>query len=449
MKRTRHDRSHTTNPVFASRQQRCGGRAGDAVPAIRATVRQLGYQRRSSGVWQRLVVTACGVSLGGCMPRACSDAKSSTDDNATLVALPFPQQAAVPRKNMVWIEPGVFLAGTPHNVLPRIVDEEMPGVQVTMAGYYIDQYPYPNEPGAIQATNLTREQAAEKCASENKRLCTELEWERACKGPNSTAYEYGAVHNPKLCPMGAESHLVPTGTNAGCRSGFDVFDMHGGAFEWTASVWNRRGPTDLAVVRGGSGQPSEVVGRCANARARRPDTSYKDVGFRCCAGPVNDAEVQLEVDYPEDPFKAVVKTSELAPQLQGLVAEAVSRTPGAAVSAPTGKFRISRVWRWFPIGNERLVVASGCAYPGSAGAGASLYHSVCGVVVVRESPSELQPLVFASSGWWLPSVQVDEDRRLLWVYGGDSRGKYRRKVAYLWGKVGVGEPEVPTEKTRK
>jgi hypothetical protein len=99
-----------------------------------------------------------------------------------------------------------------------------------------------------------------------------------------------------------------------------------------------------------------------------------------------------------------------------------------------GKFRIDRLWKWFPIGNEEIVLASGCAHPG--------VHATCGVVIARLKDDSVQPLAFASSGWWLPNVQLDDDRRILWVYGGDGLGKYRRRVAYLWGRVGVGEPEL-------
>lgn len=399
---------------------------------------------------------AVGVSgLCGCLASRCSggadneasadgtkkkgDNDSTTEGDVVVVALPSPQVTAVPKKNMVWIEPGAFVAGTPQGELPRIADEEMPGVQVFLGGFYIDQYPYPNEPGAIQTTNVTREQAENLCASIDKRLCTELEWERACKGPSNTTYEYGANHSAKTCAMSQGENLIPTGTNAGCRSGFDVFDLHGGAFEWTSSNWNRLAPTALAVVRGGSGVPSEVVGRCANARARNPDTKYADVGFRCCAGQKNDAEVQLEVDLPPEALKAVVNTSELAPQFESaLASEALGAT------APNGKFTVNRVWKWYPIGNEKLAVASGCAQ-----AQPTTGRARCGVVVGRLREQGLQPLAFAPSGWWLPSVQLDDDRRVLWVYGGDVGGQYRRKVAYLWGRVGVGEPETAVKKSRR
>lgn len=377
-----------------------------------------------------LGVAACAAALG-CMPSRCSKDTGPADAGILVVALPEPERPPVPRKNMAWIPAGAFVAGTPPDTLPRIADEEMPGAQVMLQGYYIDQYPYPNEPGAIQATNVTRDEAQARCEALDKRLCTELEWERACKGPNSTTYEYGAVHNPQICAMSKGGHLVPTGTSTGCRSGYEVADLHGGAFEWTASNWNRGAPSELAVVRGGSGEPTEVVGRCANARARRPDRSFPDVGFRCCAGNPNDAEVTLEVQRSPDPIKILSRNLELTDTLENnLPTDLTKLLPDGT----GGKFRIDRLWKWFPIGNEEIVLASGCAHPG--------VHATCGVVIARLKDDSVQPLAFASSGWWLPNVQLDDDRRILWVYGGDGLGKYRRRVAYLWGRVGVGEPEL-------
>ncbi len=379
----------------------------------------------------RYVAALSGVAMVACSPSRCSGDDEESEADVVVVALPEPERPPVPRKNMVWIPAGAFVAGTPPDELPRIADEEMPGVQVVLHGYYIDQYPFPNEPGAIQATNITRDEARARCKARDKRLCTELEWERACKGPNSTTYEYGAAYRPATCAMSRAGRLNPTGTSVGCRSGYDVWDLHGGAFEWTDSSWNRGGPSELAVVRGGAGDPGEVVGRCANARARRPDRRFPDVGFRCCAGDRNGAEVTLEVERSPDPIKSIGRDAEIAHAVEAnLPATLTEKLPEGS----TGQFRVDRLWRWYPIGNEEIVIASGCAHPGP--------HAVCGVVIVRMDGDSVQPLAYASSGWWLPNVQLDEDRRVLWIYGGDGMGKYRRRVAYLWGRVGVGDAEL-------
>ena len=67
-----------------------------------------------------------------------------------------------------------------------VADAEMPGVDVPMSGFYVDLLPWPDEPGAIPTTNVARDEAERLCESKGKRLCSELEWERACKGPSNT-----------------------------------------------------------------------------------------------------------------------------------------------------------------------------------------------------------------------------------------------------------------------
>src|SRR6266542_838792 len=108
-----------------------------------------------------------------------------------LAASPDAGEPAIPRKGMIWIAPGTLVAGTPKERTPRLADEELPGQAIELAGFYIDEFAYPNEVGAIPKTGMTRDEASGLCAAQGKRLCTELEWERACKGPANTTYEYG------------------------------------------------------------------------------------------------------------------------------------------------------------------------------------------------------------------------------------------------------------------
>ncbi len=41
----------------------------------------------------------------------------------------------------------------------------------------------------------------------------------------------------------------------------------------------------------------ELVGRCANGQGRSPEERSGAIGFRCCAGPENAAEVSLLVAH--------------------------------------------------------------------------------------------------------------------------------------------------------
>jgi hypothetical protein len=329
---------------------------------------------------------------------------------------------------MVFVPGGALVAGTPPANLPRIADEEMPGEQVILKPFYIDVYPYPNEEGAIALTNVTRDEAAGLCAEQGKRLCTELEWERACKGPDNTTYEYGDTYRPDRCGTGAHSSMKPNGVRVGCSSEFGVRDMHGGVWEWTASPWGRGSEAELATIRGGNAPAGELVGRCANAMPRAPRTKSDAVGFRCCAGEKNAAEVTLRITRgkrlePRDPPSAKLTRDVLA-----VLPDEARRELGQADG-----LSFDRTWLWRPIGNEEIALLGGCVGPARS--------PRCGVAVVRVVLDRPTLLAWVGSGAFFPVVQTDGEGRDVWVYGGDEVSRFRRLVAYLWGRVSVGEPD--------
>ena len=339
---------------------------------------------------------------------------------------------------MVWIPHGALVAGTPPDSLPRVADEEMPGEQVILGGFHIDIYPYPNEEGAIPLTNVTQAEAATLCQEQDKRLCTELEWERACKGPDNHPYEYGTRYDAKRCITGTVTKLLPSGIHVGCVSGFGVRDLHGLVWEWTASPWGRGQDDQLVTVRGGNATAGDLVGRCANGMGRRPDRSSSVVGFRCCAGPANSAEVVLQVVRGKRLEAKERVDRELGTQLARQVPALV---PDEQIQ--WDDFRFQRMWIWRPVGNEELVVLGGCAGLGK--------KPQCGIVVGRVTLDRAKALGWASSGHWLPNVKIDREPRDLWLYGGNELGSFQRLVGYVWGRISVGvrERRVRIRKSKK
>jgi sulfatase modifying factor 1 len=201
------------------------------------------------------LIVACGKSRG--TERAWPEA-------STLVSAPSATAPGAPRPGMLWIPSGVLRAGSGVDEVPRVADAELPGVEVPLGGFYVDVLAWPNEPGAIATTDVTRDDATRLCESKAKRLCSELEWERACKGPDHTRYEYGSAYDARVCGAGAHpesSSQRPSGQRPGCRSGFGARDMHGGVSEWTDSRWGRGAAHDLGVVRGGNDVAGELVTR--------------------------------------------------------------------------------------------------------------------------------------------------------------------------------------------
>lgn len=326
---------------------------------------------------------------------------------------------------MAWIPPGTLLAGTTPGATPRIAEEELPGTPVALHGFYIDLYPYPNEHGAIPTTNVTREDAAALCGQKGKRLCTELEWERACKGEANLTYEYGAEYRAATCATGVTSEEAarrPTGDRPACKSSFGVLELHGGAWEWTASRWGRGTKEDLGVLRGGNAVAGALVGRCANALARSPKQKGPTMGWRCCAGDANDAEVELELDGGP--------ALQALSQAEALRAVAIlSSVPGAKV---VGTMWIGGAgWKWRPVANDRLLVLAGCTRAPAPAQGS------CAFAVLREPGHAV--VVATPTDRMVVDVSVAGDRRKLRAIGFDSVGSYVRDLTYAYGAVDLGE----------
>ena len=197
------------------------------------------------------VLLATALSVSGCSScrhapdpggsgRAADGSASGVGSGAIVIRpASLAGDSGAPRPGMTWVPPGTLRAGTPPDRAPRVADEEPAGAPVEMGGFYIDMLPFPNEPGAIPTSNVTREEAEQLCSGKGKRLCTELEWERACKGPENASYEYGDTYRASACGTGVapeEAAHRPAGEHAQCKSGFGVADMHGGVWEWTDKI---------------------------------------------------------------------------------------------------------------------------------------------------------------------------------------------------------------------
>ena len=122
------------------------------------------------------------------------------------------------------------------------------------------------------------EEAERVCAEADARLCTEREWEVACRGPEGLLYPYGDVYRSGVCVV---DQGVPAaiGTRNGCRSGFGLYDMSGNAAEWVEGRFAK-----------GGDHGSDAFGARCGARARPAQDHSSITGVRCCAAP-GDAQV--------------------------------------------------------------------------------------------------------------------------------------------------------------
>jgi formylglycine-generating enzyme required for sulfatase activity len=392
--------------------------------------RRFGAPQRFTRARARSVILPALLLACACRDDAARASPAVTAAPALEAAPPWEESNKAPPAplGMVWIPPGPLLAGTPPSNFPRLADQEPPGEQVMLDGYFIDVFAYPNEEGAIPETGVSQPEAARLCGERGKRLCSELEWERACKGPRNLTYEYGYRYRSEPCLTGESSRMLPSGYRFGCKSEFGTRDMHGGVWEWTSDRWGRGSRAELYAQRGGNSLDGELTGRCANARSRAPASSAADVGFRCCKGEPNSAVVNLRFAGRPSLVARGKPEPALAEVLESLVPE-----PARLALSEYGDFRVSEYWHWRPIGNELLTAGIGCASSKSA--------SRCGVIVARLEPGNNEALAWVDAGRFPPGLRIYDDARKLYVYGADRVSSLRQRVVFEWGRLRLADFE--------
>jgi hypothetical protein len=331
----------------------------------------------------------------------------------------------------VIIPAGTLIAGASCDATPRITNEELPGTSIQLGEFNIDTYPYPNDPSKAPVTNVSRDEAAQMCAAAGKRLCTELEWERACKGGANLEFEYGKTFTPTACSVsaaGATPAAGSIGARAQCVSSFGVHDMHGLVWEWTDSSWGRGTSGGLITTRGGYGPNAELAARCANGQGRAPTEKSPIVGFRCCSGAKNAADVNI-TNAKQPPLVAEPSVdAALNTRLLNALPKELRTVPNAAVS-------FEKIFRWHPRPNEELLVARWLAKPNGAG------------------PSQLRPMIFKICGNQThllaqprgpvdkaqdPATGADPQRASVHVGVGSTEGELA--FNYVFGRVGLEQP---------
>jgi hypothetical protein len=183
----------------------------------------------------------------------------------------------------VEIPTGAFEAGSVPGTEGRIPQLEQRSSTVELGSFQIDRLPFPNDPAVSPLTNVSRSEAMARCAERGARLCTELEWERACKGPKSEPYSTGARFETTCSKSPSE-----------CASGFDVLGLGTVIREFTASdvVAPSTGTSRGAAIRGAAANAAKPLHRCARREFLAEGERASDLGFRCCKGAPNAARVE-------------------------------------------------------------------------------------------------------------------------------------------------------------
>lgn len=182
-------------------------------------------------------------------------------------------------EDMVEIGGGRFLMGTQSNDPMRGFADLQVRYRNTQR-YCIDVYEYPNQPGKLPVTAVSWAKAKRSCEALGKRLCSEVEWERACKGPGNARFPFGNAVRKGACNVEDGGRPKTAGSYDSCVSGYGVNDMSGNVAEWTASRWSAE--ISDRVVKGGAADQAIHASRCS-ARINEASGARDDaLGFRCC-----------------------------------------------------------------------------------------------------------------------------------------------------------------------
>jgi serine/threonine protein kinase/formylglycine-generating enzyme required for sulfatase activity len=216
-------------------------------------------------------------------------AAGSTDEGVALVTKSPPPPA--PAAAAQGCPEGMKrIGGGPAHVGTEAADDmrnfgDRPPATVQMKAYCIDSYEWPNAAGRAPKIAAGFSEADSSCKKAGKRLCSEDEWEKACKGPSDLRFPYGSTFDPDSCNTqdkdGNPRKLAASGAYPNCHSGYGVYDLSGNAAEWTASPFEGAGG-DRAVKGGNATRPS-FDDRCSSRRRLATSAHDLNVGFRCCA----------------------------------------------------------------------------------------------------------------------------------------------------------------------
>lgn len=230
-----------------------------------------------------------------------------------------------PLDQMVWIEPGRFVMGSPPDEEGRYLDKEEPQTCVTLSrGYRMSRYEVTQaefeavmgfNPSVFEGLsrrpveNVTWFEAQAYCALLTKQQCetgrlpkefayrlpTEAEWEYAARAGTTSRFSYGDdpgyTHLSDHAWYAGNSGLRPHPVGEKLPNPWGLHDLHGNVFEWCADWFGRLpggwetdpgGPSDGTdrIIRGGYWDSTPAMCRSAVRVHFPPHTRISYLGFR-------------------------------------------------------------------------------------------------------------------------------------------------------------------------
>jgi eukaryotic-like serine/threonine-protein kinase len=288
-----------------------GGASAPPAPSVPRTGRKGPRGKRDTGERRRLLLwlallTVAGLVTGSAVgylllkrlrPAAAAGAVGTPSPPAPGAPRPPAPSSAPPGPPAVGMAPagscpagmklvsgGAFKMGTAPDD-PDQASDERPLESRQVPSFCVDEFEHPNQAGVFPTVNVSWLEAKEACQNAGKRLCTEEEWEKACKGAGNARFPYGNAFDADRCSTddaaGNDRGLAESGRFPQCRSSYGVADLSGNVAEWTATPY--AGGADM-TQKGGAFNRSAFAVRCSARLNALPSARSGTVGFRCCAG---------------------------------------------------------------------------------------------------------------------------------------------------------------------
>lgn len=283
-----------------------------------------------------LLLTACGGEPGGKTPSAPAPPSVSTPIPIMPTPTPLPPPptptplptntpppagakatpAPAVTDIMVEIPAGPFTMGTDSGE-----PNEAPAHEVDLPAFMIDKFEVTNADFAIfvEATDyktqaekqgtrnwrmaytegkynhpvvyVTFEDAKAYCAWAGKRLPTEVEWEKAARGPEGFLFPWGSDWDATKANVKESGLRGTAAVGSYPPNGYGLCDMAGNVWEWVGSPYEAYPGSDyqdpkyspeLRGLRGGGWFDDKEQVRATNRNAGEPiTTTHDDIGFRC------------------------------------------------------------------------------------------------------------------------------------------------------------------------
>lgn len=244
--------------------------------------------------------------------------RKSTSSGPSRTA-PVNPRRSVPNIEMLYIQGGTFIMGSPDSERGRDIDEGPQHRVTVQQGFYMGKYEVTQAQWqAVMGYNPSHFSHCDNCPVENVswgdaqkfirtlnaldgkytyRLPSEAEWEYACRAGTTTAFAFGDSLSTEQANLGGYHGDKTTPVGSFQPNRFGLYDMHGNVWEWCedlyhhsyigapidGGVWSSMQARNERVLRGGSWTLNDDLLRSAS-RGRYVSThrSSED-GFRLAA----------------------------------------------------------------------------------------------------------------------------------------------------------------------